>query len=105
MMCGVKANGTVACFSVNHPTTNVCEAGTSNDCFYPIPEGTYTSVSAGTNIACGVKTDGTIACWGLVDSSLVPAGTFSSVNVGRDGSVCAVRSDGTLACWYYMHGM
>jgi len=59
----------------------------------------------GLSHACGVKTDGTIACWGLVDSSLVPAGTFSSVNVGRDGSVCAVRSDGTLACWYYMHGM
>jgi hypothetical protein len=106
MMCGVRSDGTVACFGLGDPTNSWCVEfeGASNGCIFPFPGGTYTSVSAGGGIACGVKTDSTIACWGLVDSSEVPAGSFTSVSVGGDGGVCAIRTDRSVVCWYYTLG-
>ena len=50
--CGVKTDGTVACWGRN-------DLGQATP-----PGGTFTQVSAGGYHTCGVKTDGTVACWG-----------------------------------------
>jgi alpha-tubulin suppressor-like RCC1 family protein len=80
--CGVRADGTAACWGDN-------SYGQSTP-----PAGTFVSVNAGDH-TCGVRTDGTIACWGqnAADATL-PAGTFTSVSWP-----CGLRTDGTIACW------
>ena len=86
-MCGVRINGTVACWGNS-------ERGETN-----VPAGTFVSVSAGAGFACAVRTDGTLACWGNDHyATAAPDGTFSSVSAGSNFA-CAVRTDGTLACW------
>ncbi|MDF2696387.1 MAG: putative family exoprotein [Labilithrix sp.] len=86
--CGVRPNGTVACW------------GSSGYGQTTAPAGTFTSVSAGTNHTCGVKTDGTVACWGSngYGEATAPAGTFTSVSAGS-AHTCGVKTDGTVACW------
>ena len=50
--CGLKNDGTVACWGDN-------SFGEATP-----PAGTFLSVSAGNLFACGVRTDGTVVCWG-----------------------------------------
>ncbi len=50
--CGIKTDGTVACWGNN-------DWGQSD-----APEGTFTAISAGNAHTCGIRSDGTIACWG-----------------------------------------
>jgi hypothetical protein len=50
--CGVRANGTVACWGGDL-------AGETSP-----PSGTFTQVSAGDVFTCGLKTDDHVACWG-----------------------------------------
>ncbi len=82
--CGVKTDGTVACWGDN-------DYGQATP-----PAGTFTQVSAGGCHTCGVKTDGTLACWGDNDygQATPPAGTFTQVSAG-DHHTCGVRTDGT----------
>ena len=70
--CGLKGDGTVACWGEN-------DYGQSTP-----PAGTFTQVSAGYGHTCGVKSDGTVACWGTNDygQSTPPAGTFTQVSAG-----------------------
>ena len=65
--CGVKTDGTVACWGDN-------TYGQATP-----PAGTFTAVSAGRFHTCGVKTDATVACWGRNGNgqSTPPAGTFT----------------------------
>ena len=50
--CGLKTDGTVACWGDN-------SAGEATP-----PAGAFASVSVGAYFACGLRTDSTIACWG-----------------------------------------
>src|SRR3990172_4389445 len=50
--CGVRTDGTLACWGYNN-------AGRA-----PPPAGTFSQVSAGQSHTCGLRTDGTLACWG-----------------------------------------
>ena len=50
--CGVKTDGTVACWGYDSAGDTIP------------PSGTFSQVSAGPDHTCGVKTDGTVACWG-----------------------------------------
>ena len=50
--CGVKSNGSVACWGIN-----------VNGEASP-PAGSFTSVSAGGVHTCGVKSNSSVACWG-----------------------------------------
>jgi hypothetical protein len=86
--CGVKIDGTVACWDENYGGQTVP------------PEGTFASVSASGWFACGVRIDGTVACWGDTKhgQAMLPAGTFASVSAGYFFA-CGVRTDGTVACW------
>jgi alpha-tubulin suppressor-like RCC1 family protein len=86
--CGLRTDGTIACWGDNYfgETTP--------------PAGTFTSVSAGVYFACGLRADGTIACWGenTFGQATPPAGAFASVTAGGYFA-CGLRTVGTIACW------
>ena len=50
--CGIKTNGSVACWGRNLE-------GQSTP-----PAGTFTALGAGGDHTCGIKTDGSATCWG-----------------------------------------
>ena len=50
--CGLKTDGTLACWGYN-------ASGQSTP-----PAGTFTQVAAGYAHTCGVRTDGAFVCWG-----------------------------------------
>ena len=82
--CGLKVDGTVACWGWNRD-------GRSTP-----PPGTFRQISVGTHHACGVKTDGTVACWGLNDlGQAAPSpGLFVQVSAGFLHT-CGIKDDGT----------
>ena len=86
--CGVKGDGTVACWGRN-------SQGRATP-----PAGEFASVSAGSQHTCGLRRDGTVACWGWnrYSQATPPAGEFASVSAGGLHT-CGVRRDGTVACW------
>ena len=85
--CGVKGDGTVACWG-----WNVKGQATP-------PTGEFASVSAGGEHTCGLKRDGSVACWGddRYGQTTPPAGEFTSVSAGFYHT-CGVRRDGSVAC-------
>ncbi len=86
--CGVRTDGTVACWGEN-------AFGEATP-----PSGTFTEVSAGDGHSCGVRTDGSVACWGqnAEGEATPPTGTFTQVSAGNSHT-CGLRTDGTVACW------
>jgi hypothetical protein len=84
--CGLRMDGSVWCWGDN-------SFGQAD----PVP-GTFSQVSAGTNITCGIwDSKLTITCWGQV--VLLPGGSdFTQVSVGEDDD-CALHADGTVYCW------
>ena len=88
--CGVRSDGTVACWG------SAAWGQTTP------PAGTFTQVSAGYFHTCGVRSDGTVTCWGYdgFGQATSPAGTFIQVSAGQYHT-CGVRTDGSVACWGY----
>ena len=86
--CGVKADGTVACW------------GRDNDGQATPPSGRFQSVSAGEDYTCGVKQDGELDCWGLALYGRVspPGGRFVQVSAGHR-LACGLRESGSISCW------
>ena len=86
--CGVKRDGSVACWGRN-------SAGQATP-----PAGEFASVSAWGNHTCGVKRDGSVACWGSNYFGVARplAGEFASVSAGWYHT-CGVKRDGSVACW------
>ena len=65
------------------------------------PEGTFTSISAGSNHVCALATDGTPVCWGSESAgrSSPPDGVkLTSISAGFDHT-CGLTADGTPVCW------
>ena len=82
--CGIRPDGTVLCWGSRSVTD--------------VPEGTFVSLSSGTDHVCGLRTDGTVRCWGRNWSGQsIGPGTFVAVSAGA--GVCGVRSDGLAKCW------
>ena len=84
--CGVRRNGSVACWGLN------------TDGQATPPQGPFTSVSVGIgyDYTCGVKIDGSGVCWGNYSSDhLPPDGEFASVSVEVFSS-CWLKTDGSL---------
>ncbi len=65
-----------------------------------VPEGVFSSVSAGFGNACGLRHSGVLVCWGRNRDVVVspPGGVFTEVSVGFE-HVCAVRVDEKVVCW------
>ena len=88
--CGLRTDGTLACWGVN-------SYGQATP-----PAGTFSQVSAGGAHTCGIQTGGTLACWGRNNygQATPPAGTYVQVSAGYLHT-CGLQTDGTLACWGY----
>ena len=86
--CGVKRDGTVACWGWN------LQGQTTP------PAGEFASVSAGWVHTCGVRRDGSVVCWGRnrYGPATPPAGEFASVSAGNQHT-CGLKHDGSVACW------
>ena len=86
--CGLRADGTVACWGDN-------SYGQSN-----APDGEFISVAAGARNACGIRNGGSVECWGADESgqSNAPDGEFISVAAGARNA-CGIRSGGSVECW------
>ena len=123
--CGVRSNGSVACWGSNadgratppagsflsvsarHNHTCGLRSDGSVACWgddfageATPPAGSFLSVSAGWLFTCGVRSNGSVSCWGWNErgEATPPAGSFLSVNAG-EGHTCGVRSNGSVACW------
>ena len=83
--CGVKRDGSVACWGWNRSGQAAPRAGE------------FASVSAGERHTCGVKRDGSVACWGNGQTA-PPAGEFASGSAGSSHT-CWVRRDRSVVCW------
>ena len=102
--CGIKADGTVACWGG-------LAYGKAD-----APDGVFTAISSGWDHSCGIKADGTAVCWGGTDTFTpghpeepsgvftghtdAPDGVFTAISAGG-GHSCGIKADGTVACWGY----
>ena len=70
--CGVRADGSVACW------------GRDGDGEATAPEGEFASVSAEGAHVCGLRVDGSVACWGDDEhgEATPPEEQFASVSAG-----------------------
>ncbi len=100
MSCGVKADGTAACWGENGMPSNDTANTSPGGAATPPAGVTFLEVNAGYATACGVKTDRTLVCWGSsrFGKLVVPSGTFTHVVPGVN-YVCALRTDATIVCW------
>ncbi len=78
--CGVRTNGTLACWGYN-------AYGQATP-----PPGTFTAVSAGNAHTCALRTNGTLACWGRNDfgQATPPPGTFTGGERRRPTTTAAL---------------
>jgi alpha-tubulin suppressor-like RCC1 family protein len=86
--CGIKRDGSVACWGDNG-------FGQASP-----PAGTFIQITAGGRKTCGIRRDGTVACWGnnYDGQATPPAGTFIGVSAGENHT-CGVKTDGNVICW------
>ena len=67
---------------------------------FPLPEGTFSAVSAGQSLLCALDTDGAIACWGEEeDGATTGAPTGGAAAVSASVHACSLDTDGALSCW------
>ena len=89
--CGLRADGSVACWGDNG-------YGQSTP-----PAATFTHIAVGYTHSCGLGSDGKIVCWGTYvgasgpGPAYAPTGTFARVCAGSD-ETCGLTADGTVAC-------
>ena len=90
-VCGVRPDGSVACWS-------------ELDSTLVVREGPFSAISVGVvDDACGLRPVGAVECWdyrGPNERDDPPAGVFSAVGVGVSRS-CGLRLDGSVECWRY----
>ena len=99
VFCGLRTDGTVACWRRNRTDLDV-------------PEGRFTAVAAGRTLSCGIRLDGTVECWGdggRSGGTEAPEGRFTAISAfdadsvrfgsGIESTVCGLRADGTVSCW------
>ncbi|NLF11917.1 MAG: hypothetical protein GX597_09015 [Anaerolineaceae bacterium] len=92
--CGLRADGSVACWGNNVNGQAPASVGEPGD---------YVQVSAGGYHTCGLRGDGSVGCWGNNDDDQAPAsvgdaGDYVQVSAGLYHT-CGVRPDGRVACW------
>jgi len=88
--CGLRLNGTVACWGSN-------EKGNLDT-----PPGTFTAVSAGYNHTCALDAAGEVTCWGNPSkgATVPPPGPFTSVSCGINNCCGLKGTTGTnVTCW------
>ena len=105
--CGIRTDGTVACWRWNRTDRT------------DVPEGRFRAVAAGVTMSCGIRVDATVACWGEdAESGVseVPMGRFTAISSFDAGwsphgsgiasgksTFCGVRVGGSVTCWGANH--
>lgn len=88
--CGVRTDGTVACWGNNRQGQATA------------PTGTFSKVSVGGTHSCGLQADGQVTCWGQVTGGTAlqpPAGSpRKDLSAGLDHS-CVIEPGGAATCW------
>jgi hypothetical protein len=86
--CGVRNDGTLACWGSNP------SGGASP------PEGNFLQVTAGYEHSCALRANSTITCWGRnqVGQAAPPSGTFQAIATKLHFS-CGLRTTGAVSCW------
>jgi hypothetical protein len=125
--CGLRANGTLQCWSVQGPTAdepamrNLTARGPYQqisagwrtlgaltvsgfaECWGGLPKSIvpltrFSMISCGWLTCCGLRSsDSGVSCFGSIDLGFRVSGPFVFVSV-RVSSVCAIRADGALVC-------
>lgn len=111
--CGVRGNGTLWCWGVNH--RGQLGNGTTKVSDRPVQVGkktTWATVSVGYTHACAIRTSGSLWCWG--DNSAGQLGTGKATGSGKPTRVsgtqwkkvvvggwhtCGLTTEKTLWCW------
>ena len=111
VVCGLKADNTVACWGV--PSFGRLD----------VPAGEFKSVTVGRLHSCGLRFDGTVECWGISTGEPlilqskwqhwiaglgshddyegqfdVPVGRYTAIAAGSEHT-CGIMTDKSIACW------
>lgn len=81
--CGLRTNGTIACWGRN-----------SYGRAAP-PAGAFTSVAVGDSFSCGSRVEGDTECWGAIANN---GGTYVQIS-GGEVHACGRESSGRVNCW------
>ena len=87
-VCGLRDNGTIACWGVD------TEGNTTP------PEGTFTAVATGGVITCALHQDGSPECWGSTADrrTSTPDGPFVAITAGW-AHACGLTATRSVECW------
>ena len=88
--CGLRSNGSVACWGSNDDDQATPPAGE-----------TFSAVSSGSAHTCGLRSDGSVACWGGNEhGQATPPADEILTTISNGGShTCGLRANGTPVCW------
>ena len=86
--CGLRADGTAACWGDNSYGQAAPQAGT------------FSQISAGWSHTCGLRADTTAACRGRNEygQAAPPADAFTQISA-NGAQTCGLRADGSATCW------
>ena len=87
--CGVRSDGTIACWGDD-------TWGQASP-----PAGTFTDIAAGRMTVCAINSGAELQCWGrgLYGAAEPPDGHYTVIAIGGDTG-CAINADGgQLSCW------
>ena len=108
--CGLRPGGDTDCWGADWSYSSLREGVLHIDRppAGPPPEGPFSALTAGSQIACGLRPDGTGECWiatGRRDidrhartSAIEPDGAYTAIGVGATHT-CAIDTGGNIACW------
>jgi hypothetical protein len=91
-VCGIKLDGTIACWGLNHVGQTTA------------PIGQFYDITSGAEYSCATRMSGLVTCWGDNNGSQAtpPGDLFMNLSAPRNytvGHVCGVRTDGSIECW------
>ncbi len=97
--CGIRRNGTLACWYGNFPPSDSSES----DMVLAVPSGKFAAVGVGDDFACAVHPDGKVTCWGFASTYMhgwQPARPAAALAV-CSSRVCTLDAAGTPSGYDY----
>lgn len=100
MACGLRTDGTIACWG------DFVNAGGQREAAVA-PPGQFKELWVGLNFACALDLGSGVHCWGartFHELGPVPPDRFNELGLGQNVA-CGVRSDGEIDCWMRYDGV
>lgn len=94
--CALGTDQQITCWGNN--TEGQCDVPAQN------PAG-WATIDGGNGYSCGLRNNGQLQCWGTNSNGRAtpPAGAFSALSSGNEGSCAILSADQTVACWGNQH--